>query len=166
MFPVVGAAGGAVAGYFLLDNNNLTTWSVFSLSAGLALIVPAVVITLAATAYSPHDEATSIGATDGGGGGSGPAPGRTGGGAPPEGTDSPATPSAAPTGGAAAGGQALLDRERLLRAGPGLLRFSGDALYLGVPGVSVAASLTPAEKLRYGGRDTTEVHVALVSGVF
>jgi len=57
VFPAVGAAGGAVAGYFLLDDPNRVEASVIALTAGMALIIPALVTTLALTAYSPGDDA-------------------------------------------------------------------------------------------------------------
>jgi hypothetical protein len=56
VFPVVGAGGGAVAGYFLLEKNDHAELAVASLVAGMALAIPALVATLAATAYEPDVE--------------------------------------------------------------------------------------------------------------
>ena len=57
VFPVVGAAGGAVAGYFLLEKGDgHPTAAVATLVAGMALVIPAAVITVWATSYSPEDE--------------------------------------------------------------------------------------------------------------
>lgn len=56
VFPVVGAAGGAVAGYFVLDKPDHVEASVVALTAGMALVIPALVATLALTAYSPGDD--------------------------------------------------------------------------------------------------------------
>ena len=56
VFPAVGAAGGAVAGYFLLDDPGHVKASVITLTAGMALVIPALVATLALTAYSPGDD--------------------------------------------------------------------------------------------------------------
>jgi hypothetical protein len=56
VFPVIGAGGGAVAGYFLLEKGDHAELAVASLVAGMALAVPALVATLAATAYEPDTE--------------------------------------------------------------------------------------------------------------
>ncbi len=56
-FPLVGAAGGAAAGYFLLDQPNTSpTLSVALLAVGIGLIIPAVVGTLSLTAYDPEGD--------------------------------------------------------------------------------------------------------------
>ena len=60
VFPVVGAAGGAIAGHFLIDNNDNEKAAVAMLSVGLALVVPSLVITLASTAYDPEDDEDAI----------------------------------------------------------------------------------------------------------
>lgn len=56
VFPAVGAAGGAVAGYFVLDKPDHVEASVIALTAGMALVIPALVTTLALTAYAPGDD--------------------------------------------------------------------------------------------------------------
>lgn len=56
VFPVVGGAGGAIAGHFLLDRNGHVNASVAMLTVGLALIVPSVVLTLWATRYRPPED--------------------------------------------------------------------------------------------------------------
>jgi hypothetical protein len=55
VFPAVGAAGGAVAGYFAIDNAGHAELSVAALTVGMALVIPALVVTLWATAYDPDD---------------------------------------------------------------------------------------------------------------
>jgi hypothetical protein len=58
VFPVLGAGGGAVAGYFLLEKGDgEPEIAVAVLTAGMALVIPAMVVTLAATAYEPETEA-------------------------------------------------------------------------------------------------------------
>lgn len=57
VFPVLGAGGGAVAGYFLLEKGDgHPELAVAALTAGMALVIPAMVVTLAATAYEPETE--------------------------------------------------------------------------------------------------------------
>jgi hypothetical protein len=55
LFPVVGAAGGAVGGYFLLDHAGHAELSVVALTAGMALVIPALVATLALNTYDPQE---------------------------------------------------------------------------------------------------------------
>lgn len=53
-FPVVGAAGGIVGGYYL-DRADSAAASVSTLAIGLALVVPTIVVTVGATRYSADD---------------------------------------------------------------------------------------------------------------
>lgn len=53
-FPLVGAAGGAVGGYYL-DRANVRAASVTSLVLGIAFAVPSIIITVGATRYSADD---------------------------------------------------------------------------------------------------------------
>ncbi|MEY4580671.1 MAG: hypothetical protein RL701_5374 [Pseudomonadota bacterium] len=59
VFPVVGAAGGALAGYFALDKPGNVGLSIGALTLGMALVVPAFVVTLSATAYDGGDVETA-----------------------------------------------------------------------------------------------------------
>lgn len=61
VFPAVGAAGGAVAGYFAIDNAGHAQLSVVALTVGMALVIPALVITLSLTAYDPEGDTTDSG---------------------------------------------------------------------------------------------------------
>jgi hypothetical protein len=55
VFPVVGAAGGAVLGHVWIDNGNHAELSVVFLTAGMTLVIPTLVIAAAATAYDPEE---------------------------------------------------------------------------------------------------------------
>lgn len=56
VFPIVGAGGGAAAGYFLLEKGDgEPELAVASLTAGMALVIPALIVTLSATAYEPEE---------------------------------------------------------------------------------------------------------------
>ncbi len=57
-FPAVGGAGGAVAGYFLLDDPGRSNWSVGVLAAGIALAVPATLLAVYLSAYKPDSDPT------------------------------------------------------------------------------------------------------------
>lgn len=56
VFPAVGAIGGGVAGHFLLEANGHTEISIAALGVGMALVIPATVLTLSLNSYDPADE--------------------------------------------------------------------------------------------------------------
>jgi hypothetical protein len=57
VFPIVGAAGGAIAGYYWLERGEGDPeLAVAALVTGMALALPATVVTLAAMAYEPDTE--------------------------------------------------------------------------------------------------------------
>lgn len=56
VFPIVGAAGGAIAGHFIIDEENHAELSVAFLTAGLTLVIPTLVLAAAATAYDPEED--------------------------------------------------------------------------------------------------------------
>jgi hypothetical protein len=60
VFPVIGAGGGAVGGYFLLEKGDgHPELAVGALTLGMALVVPAMVATIAATSYRPPEQIDS-----------------------------------------------------------------------------------------------------------
>ncbi|MCS6797676.1 MAG: hypothetical protein NZ898_03965 [Myxococcota bacterium] len=141
VFPVVGAAGGAIGGYFALDATGQTELSIAALALGMALAIPATVLTLSLTAYDPADEGIEV---------QGPPPDE---GVPIEELDPDVTPPSASPGArrSAAGVTASL------RSGPGLLRISPAGSWLALPVVGIGA--TPEG-------DAIAVRVPLISGVF
>lgn len=57
VFPIVGAGGGAVGGYFGIEQGTGSAeLAVATLVTGMALIIPAMVVTLSATAYDPDED--------------------------------------------------------------------------------------------------------------
>jgi hypothetical protein len=60
VFPVVGAAGGALAGYFAIDKPDHAELSVVALTVGMTLIIPALVVTLSATAYNAESDTAAM----------------------------------------------------------------------------------------------------------
>jgi hypothetical protein len=140
VFPLVLGGGGAVGGYFAFDEPNSPEAGVAMLAAGIALIIPSLVLTLAFTSYDPGDE------VDEGEG---------------EGGD---YSDEFEEGAAVEESARRRARERVL-AGGGLLHVGSEDVSLGVPAISVRPNMTAEEAARYGGQ-TTEVHVPVVSGAF
>ncbi len=60
VFPVVGAAGGAVGGHYAFDRPNRRVGAVAMLSLGIAMIVPTIVITKAALAFDPDEDDVEV----------------------------------------------------------------------------------------------------------
>jgi hypothetical protein len=139
VFPAVGAAGGAVAGYFLLDRNDKVGLSVAALTAGMGLIVPALIATLQLTTYSGPDDQIEA------------APG-TAGTMVQRGRTTPRS---------AAAERLAAERRvrRQLAAGSGMLRLSEGKLDLAAPGFA----LVPGTQ---GARGIAGVSLALLSGQF
>jgi hypothetical protein len=139
VFPAVGAAGGAVAGYFLLDRTDKVGLSVAALTAGMGLMVPALIATLQLTTYSgPEDQIEA-------------APGTPGTMVQRRGT----TPRPASSERLAAGRHL----RRQLAAGSGMLRLSEGKLDLAAPGFALVPGVQ-------GTRGIAGVSFALLSGQF
>jgi hypothetical protein len=195
VFPLLGAIGGGVGGYFLesaargsgaTPDGTLTGVAVATLVAGLGLVIPTTIVFVNATSYHPTEEpetednapaAGPIEETTGNtpaGGTQGTDTGTT--------TPSPAgtgTPAATPaTGG---GGSSALPRRvsgtlasrgvpgtRAARPSltPGLLHLGNGGLQLGVPTISVGNVYSTAETRQYGQNPVTEVRIPVLSGTF
>ncbi len=141
LFPAIGAAGGAIGGYYALENPNMgqgfpeAAVAVFAVS--MALIVPTFVGVLALTAYNPGPDTGGEGATG----------------------DEDATQSDP-------GSSARSARQRILAGGPGLLRFADGQLLLGVPMIGSADTYTREERAHMLLPRTADVRVPVVSGTF
>ena len=147
VFPIVGAAGGAIAGHYAIDNRGNEKAAVATLMIGLALVVPSIVITVAATAYDPEDDFEEEDAA-----------------ADESGEEEAAEPEAE----AEPEPEAELDRRRRLatRGGTGMVRIHDGGVSLALPALSVGQVYTPQELARYGGEQATEVQLSLFSGAF
>jgi hypothetical protein len=152
LFPAVGAAGGAIGGFYGLEDPNMgqgfpeVAVAVFAVS--MALIVPTFVGVLALTAYNPGPDTGGTGATsdeDEAAGDEAPAA------SPDSSSDSSAGRSA---------------RERVLAGGPGLLRLDRGQVLLGVPMISSADTYTPEERAHMQLPRMADVRIPLVSGTF
>ncbi|MEM1415131.1 MAG: hypothetical protein AAGH15_09535 [Myxococcota bacterium] len=144
VFPTVFAGGGAVAGWFLLDDPNRPEAAVGVLAFGLALVVPTLVVTLVSTAYDPDRDIEPPSNP--------PAPDEAAEGEPAEAAHVPR--------------EAVDERVVAMRAGTGLLRLQGGALRLGLPGVSVVPRYSPQQLALYGGEQDHEIRLSLFSGAF
>lgn len=139
VFPVVGAAAGALGGHYGIDENDMPELAVAMLATGIVLIVPAIVGTMAAIAYDPDDdEGDSELEVE-----------------PVDGEDE--EPSDA---------EAVGESART-RAVPlaGLFQLRDGGLHLGAPGIAVLAAPAAVEGTPTELRGT-EVHVSLVAGRF
>lgn len=146
VFPALGAAGGAVAGHFLIDQNNNEDLAIGMLVTGVALVVPSLVLTLVSTAYDPDDEVSE-----------GPDFGDEFDGD----TEVDVEEEAARR---LENRRVALDRRQ--RAGTGLLRLSDGAATLALPGISVMPTYSARELALFGGQQRTEVRLSLLSGSF
>jgi multidrug transporter EmrE-like cation transporter len=138
VFPAVGAAGGAVAGYFVLDRGDHVGLSVVALTAGMGLVVPALIATLQLTTYSgPDDKMES-------------APGTM-----------VRAPASAPVVTPSTQRRLAVERRarRQLGAGSGLVRVTDGQLALAAPGFGLMTGDN-------GTRGISGVSLALMSGQF
>jgi hypothetical protein len=163
---VLGAGAGAGGGYAIEHSSTDGKVPTYMLAGGLALVIPAIVLTLNATRYMPEEGATEdrapVGpaAEPGAPGGSIGAPA-----APPSTTPvtpppaaTPASPSGAPTPATpptttTPPPQSLLDLHR------GTFR-------LGVPAVEVVPVFTVAEQRQYGTKNDTELRMPVLHVTF
>lgn len=169
VFPVIGGAAGAVGGYFLdVETANQPEVGVSIFAVGVALLIPAIIGTLALTAYSPPDDAVEadsdmgytpppaddrVDAVQEGGAGTG------------EGSADDAGDA-----GQQARVRGRVPHERVLQSallgGPGLLRLHRGQLLLGVPVPTSVARFSAEELERLPVRQHGDVNIPLVSGAF
>lgn len=152
LIPAVTAAGGALGGYYGLEDpvqadgtRGFPEAAVAVFAVSMALIVPTFVGVLALTAYNPGPD-TGSGAT-------GDEDSIDEGGPPDEGN-----PDAELSAGSA--------RERVLAGGPGALRFDRGRVLLGIPMISTADTYTAEERAHMHLPSSTDIRVPVVSGTF
>ncbi len=135
--PSVGAIGGALMGWYLLDQPNHTSVAIASLAVGMVLIIPSVIITLSGTRYSPGRDYD--------------------GSDPDEGSRDDEFSRAE---------REAARQRRVARAGSGLFRLSEDGLLFGMPGFSVGPLLAEVGLAVRGGSVQREYRFELFSGSF
>jgi hypothetical protein len=162
---VVGAAGGAVGGYFLEENDVSARTSMILLAAGLTLAIPTTVAVLSATAYEPPadyledkppaDEPLAD---------------------PPTPSSPGAAPASPPSGATPAPTGAVPKRERVVRPSaplpplrltpPAIVDLTPDMLALSVPALEIRGAYSRREIAMYGVKQTTEFHLPVLNVVF
>lgn len=166
---LVGAGAGGVGGYFVEQGSSDGRAPVYLLAGGLALVIPAIVLTLNATRYRPDEGVTDDRAPTGpaaepGVPGAGvvapsvsPSPPPAAAPAPPADATPPSAPPAPTTPGApppiAPPPQSLLDMR------PGLVR-------MGVPVPDVRPVFSMSQQRQYGMRAETELRVPVLHVTF
>jgi len=163
---VVGAAGGGVGGYFAEHSGNAKL-SLYLLAGGMALVIPTTVAVLSATSYSPPANYTED-----------QAPAAQPAAQPAQPSSAPATspaPASAPTSHVVRTQHqrvAILPRhERPLALyqpvlPPALIGLAPRGLTLSVPAIEVRDTFSQADRLRYGMKEETELHVPVFNYVF
>ncbi|MCC6527996.1 MAG: hypothetical protein IT373_35445 [Polyangiaceae bacterium] len=159
VFTPLAAAGGGVGGYFIekaiTDAEGTAEAPLYMLAGGIGLVIPALVLTLNATAYNPaedeyedEEELPAAPAEPG-------TPAAPNGGVTPAGPPPPAAP-AGPTGPTAPQG----------RAPRGLFDLAPGRLALGLPPVGLRPAYSEREIFLFGAKQTAELHIPVVAGSF
>jgi len=186
---IVGAGGGGVGGYFVEQGSTDGKAPTYMLAGGLALIIPAVVLTLNATRYLPEEGVTEDHPPVGPAAEPGSAPAGVPGTAPPSAVPpveppAPVTPpppqssfpspapSFRPSGvdhpPAAASRSA--DRRSASNARAALphslVNMEGGAVRIGVPVIDVRPVFTAVEQRQYGMKNDTELRMPVVAVSF
>jgi hypothetical protein len=169
LIPVVTGIGGGIGGYFL-ERNAGAEWSVATLVAGMALVIPTTIIVLKATAYSSDIEGGWVDDSQ-----------EDSGAAPATQTDQTTVErtndeSAAPSDGAppaepppeGGGGSEPAPAGGTTPPAPqsSLLRIGGGSLSLGVPAIGFVPAYTAAEVRQYGLTQRSELRVPVLSASF
>lgn len=161
---VLGAGGGGVGGYFI-EQNAEARIPLYMLAGGMALVIPAAIVTLNATQYKPPvDYQEDQGRQD-----NEPVA------EPPQPTQPPVSgPVIAPTSELTpakrfklpvpATKTTLVARPQFTP--PSMLQVNGEGLRLGVPAVEVRPVYTQLEMRQYGVSQAEEVRIPVFGGVF
>jgi hypothetical protein len=166
---VVGAGGGAVGGYFVEQSSTDGRAPMYMLAGGLALVIPAVVLTLNATRWQPEEGATED-RTPAGPPAEPGAPGGSITGAPAAGPAAPTTPaSASPPAAAPSPASAPPATPPAPAPAPppqSLLDVHEGAFRLGVPLPDVLPVFSLAEQRQYGLKQATELRMPVLHVTF
>jgi hypothetical protein len=170
---LIGAGGGGAGGYAVEHSSTDGKVPTYMLAGGLALVIPAIVLTLNATRYVPEEGATEdrtpVGPAaepgiPGGSVGAPAAPPTLPSGAPapatgPSGPSSAPAPATGPTGTPAPSTPPPPPPQSLLDVVPGTFR-------LGLPIPNIVPVFTVAEQRQYGMKNDTELRMPVLHVVF
>ncbi len=165
---LVGAGGGAAGGYAIERSSTDGKVPTYMLAGGLALVIPAIVLTLNATRYLPEEGATEdraptgpaaepgvvVGTPPGGGAAGTPGTPVQGGAAP---SPAPTPPQPPQPGAPTPPPQSLLD------VTPGA---QGSRLRIGVPVPNIVPVFTVGELRQYGMKNDTELRMPVLHVTF
>lgn len=166
VFPVLGAVGGVIGGYFMDKAYNdagpqtQAYGSAFLLAGGMVLLIPTVVVVLNATRWRPAEEATvDRPAKDYPPADPGKAGGSviTGGSATPTPAPAPKPAETNPAGGGGAGAPSVP---------VSLIDVRGGAFSFGIPVPELRTDYTLREVKEYGVKQTSMVHLPLLKLAF
>lgn len=163
---VVGAGGGGVAGHFIENASTDGKVPMYMLAGGLALIIPAVVLTLNATRWQPEEGATEDNVP------TGPAaePGAVGGSVvvgPPNAPNVPPPPTAPPPGATPPLPPPAAAPPAPTPPPQSLFDVHGGSLRMGVPVPDVRPVFSVAEQRQYGlSRAETEFRMPMLHMTF
>ena len=163
---VVGAGGGGVGGYFVENASTDGKVPMYMLAGGLALIIPAVVLTLNATRWQPEEGATEDNVP------TGPAaePGAVGGSVvvgPPNAPNVPPPPTAPPPGATPPLPPPAAAPPAPTPPPQSLFDVHGGSLRMGVPVPDVRPVFSVAEQRQYGlSRAETEFRMPMLHMTF
>ncbi|HXN31118.1 MAG TPA: hypothetical protein VN894_04620 [Polyangiaceae bacterium] len=170
---LLGAGGGGVGGYFIGHGSDDGKAPTYLLAGGLALIIPAIVLTLNGTRYLPEEGATEDRAP------TAPAaePGVPGGsvtGAPTDVAAPPPPPAPAAPGPASPSSPSPHESKAAPSSGrrgagaprPTLVDIRGGAMRLGVPVPDVRPVFSAAEQRQYGMRAEAELRLPVLELIF
>jgi hypothetical protein len=169
---LVGAAGGGVGGYFVGQSSSDGKVPTYMLAGGLALVIPALVLTLNATRYLPEEGATEDKAPVEPAAEPGAPTGTVTGGSPDVATPPPPAPPAVsppnPAPSPPANRPQSLRRDVPSGRAPALslVDVSAGALRVGVPVPDVHRTFTAEEQRQYGMRDVAELRLPVVHVLF
>ena len=171
VFPVLGAVGGVIGGYFMDKAYNdagpqtQAYGSAFLLAGGMVLLIPTVVVMLNATRWRPAEEATEDRpakdyplADPGKAGGSVITGGGTTGGTTTTPTPAPAPTDPKPAGGGGGGAPPSVPLS--------LIDVQGGSFSFGIPVPELRTDYTLREVKDYGVKQTSMVHLPLLKLAF
>jgi hypothetical protein len=170
---VVGAGGGAAGGYAVEQSSTDGKVPTYMLAGGLALVIPALVLTLNATRYQPEEGATEdrtpVGpAAEPGipGGNITGTPDQAGAAPAPASPSSPPSPAGTPAPGTSGGGGAAPPSPTPTPPPQSLIDLRPGKVRMGLPVPNLVPVFSVSELRQYGMKNDTELRMPVLHVVF